>query len=58
MQAYRLPDGRLVIPERADSDYGVVGDGYSIATATEAKQWAPWTVPAPTDVIKASPNAR
>lgn len=51
MQAYRLGDGRVLIPMRVDQD-GLIGDGYVPVTADspEAKQWQPWTVDAPDNV--------
>lgn len=51
MNAWKLPDGRILIPKRAEGD-GVIGDGLVLASAEEAAEWAPWTEPAPPELTK------
>ena len=47
--AWRLPNGKVLIPLRAEGDDGVIGDGYVEveADSDEAREWAPWTEDAP-----------
>ncbi len=52
MNAYELPDGRVLIPKRAEGPDGLIGDGLVVATEAEAVQWAPWTVPATAALAK------
>ena len=53
MNAWRLPDGRVLVPKRAKLGIGLVGDGLMAvdAESQDAKDWAQWTLPAPPDVI-------
>ncbi len=52
MNAWRLPDGRVLIPKRAQAGT-VIGDGLVVADAesAEAIEWRPWTQPAPPMLI-------
>ena len=59
MNAFRLPDGRVLIPKRAESEDGtLIGDGYVVvlASSDEALEWQPWTKQAPDDIVTIPPS--
>lgn len=46
MNAYVLPNGNLMVPLRAESADGVIGDGMVVAEAgsTLYEEWLPWAL--------------
>lgn len=53
MSAFKLPDGRILIPVRAEGE-GMIGDGLKPISpdSEEAKEWAYDTKPATEFLIK------
>jgi hypothetical protein len=47
--AWRLPNGKVLIPQRVEEESGLIGDGYIEVDgdSEEAREWADWTEDAP-----------
>jgi hypothetical protein len=52
MPVYKLPDGRLLVPVRAESDDGTIGDGLMLVERDDPSYCANlrWATPAPPDL--------